>query len=55
MTLLDPINPDSFAQRFVLLANDRRYHTVDQPPTTAPDAGKDGPVVLCCHGFPDQW
>lgn len=52
MSKIVPSDSTTFNHRFVDLPSGRRYHTVDQPPTSG---AKDGPVVLMCHGFPDLW
>lgn len=52
MSNIDPADATTFSHRLVELPSGRRYHTVDQLPTSG---AKDAPVVLMCHGFPDLW
>ncbi|OBZ70334.1 Bifunctional epoxide hydrolase 2 [Grifola frondosa] len=50
---MDPANPSSFNHRSELLSTGRRYHFVDQIPSTY-DATSTV-TLLCVHGFPDLW
>lgn len=54
--MLDPTDPTSFNQRFVLIPrNGHRYHLVDQAPPSWVGPLHEAPTLLLLHGFPDLW
>jgi len=50
---MDPLDPASFDQKDVKIANGRTYHVCDQLPEGY-EHGKT-PVLLLCHGYPELW
>ncbi|GAA5968925.1 hypothetical protein JCM21900_000731 [Sporobolomyces salmonicolor] len=55
MAAPNPLDPGSYAHRFVRVASGRRYHLVDQPPAHWRGPVEQAPTVLLAHGFPDLW
>ncbi|KAG9002804.1 hypothetical protein FRB94_004750 [Tulasnella sp. JGI-2019a] len=50
---MDPLEPSSFHQRDIKLANGRQYHICDEQPHGYQHGTT--PVLLLIHGFPEFW